>query len=148
LLPVFSQHPGVKAGVFFYPPPEALSAGLPVVTGLETKVFGPRPGKAYNISELVLVLHILKEIGKNSLLKDCKLIRIDVSDIANSSIFLPCPNPSPGPCELEVKLGRDKIKDKVNIMAGLLIDAKNDSSSIKYIDLRFKDPVIKFKDAK
>jgi len=137
-----------ESGVFFYPPAEVPAVDLPVVTGLETKIFGPRPGKAYNVSELVLVLHILKEVKRNRLLKNCKLTRIDVANMANASIFIPCPGQSLAPCELEVKLGREKIKDKITILAGLLIDAKNDLSRIKYIDLRFNDPVIKFKDAK
>lgn len=143
-----------ESGVFFYPSQEALASGLPVVTGLETKIFGPHPGKAYNIRELVLVLHILKEAKRNTVLKNCKINKIDVANIANASVFIAyrqitqdiTKKQAPlGFGELEVKLGKDKIKDKIEILAGLLIDAKSSLSSIKYIDLRFKEPVMKFK---
>lgn len=137
-------------GTLFYASVSPEELGLPVISGLETKIFGPKPGKKYNIRELWVALNIIREIKANRVLKNCRINKIDVTNINNISVFLPF---SVAKTEkefenLEVKLGADKIKDKINILSDLIIATKNDLSNIKYIDLRFKEPVIKLKDAK
>lgn len=131
---------------------------LPVITGLETKIFGPKAGKKYDIKELNLALNIIKELNSNRLMKKCRVKRIDVRDIEEASLFIPLVvksnSPSAlktsGPQEilLEVKIGQDNIKEKIIILAGLLLQTKSDLFNMKYIDLRFKEPVIKFKEKK
>lgn len=142
-------------GVLFYPTDQPEEPELPIILGLETKIFGVQPGKSYyNIKELMLSLYIIKEVKRNRLLKNYKIKKIDVTNIANTSIFIPHPLKTKDsinaqapmvPIELEVRLGKDKIKDKITILSGLIIGAKDDLPKIKYIDLRFKEPVIKFK---
>jgi hypothetical protein len=132
--------------------------GLPVISGLETKIFGPKSGRKYNFKEITLALNIIKEVKRNKSLKGCQIERIDVSNLANASIFLPFYIKIPGritgepPYEakylLEVRIGQDDIKDKVLILSEVIQQAKNDLANIKYIDLRFKEAVIKLKDAK
>lgn len=111
---------------------------LPIILGLDTKIFGPKSGRKYNIKELTLALNIIKELKANRRLKDYRVKTIDVANPASASFFMDT--------GLEVKLGEDDIKDKIGILAGLLIRVKNDLDNIRYIDLRFKDPVIKLKD--
>lgn len=125
---------------------------LPVIVGLETKIFGPRPGKKQEIKELALALSIIKEIERNKALKDYKIKKIDVSGLDSASFFMLLP-PSylnsarpqfnPVPAILEVKIGQGNIADKVNVLASLLAQMKKDSVNLKYIDLRFKEPVIR-----
>ena len=112
---------------------------LPLIVGLERKIFGPKSGKIYNIRELNLALNIIKEMKRNKACSDYKIKKIDVTNPASASFFIPD--------ALEIKLGEDNLKDKVNILGSLLLQVKNELSKIKYIDLRFKEPVIKFKDA-
>ncbi|MCX5703614.1 MAG: hypothetical protein NT066_03885 [Candidatus Omnitrophica bacterium] len=147
-----------EGGVFFDLVNQQIEGlSLPVIVGLETKIFGARPGKAYNIRELVLALHIIKEIKRDRLLKDYRIKKINVANIANTSMFMLYPplsqdtrsaKVSGAPGELEVRLGKDKIKDKIAILAGLVMGSSNDLANIKYIDLRFKEAVIKLKDVK
>lgn len=127
---------------------------LPVILGLETKIFGAKAGKQYNIKELTLALNIIREVKTNSLLKNYKVQKINVTNPVNASCFLipletlwyPQGKATEGPGGIEVRLGEDNISDKISILAGSLIQLKNDSGNIKYIDLRFKEPVIKLKD--
>ena len=131
---------------------------LPIIVGLETKIFGPKPGRRYNIKELALVLGIIKEVNKNKVLKHYKIRKIDVANPVNTSIFISYPqimtDYSKGRQKiisqeaLEVKIGQEDIKDKIIILAGLIEQEKSELVNIKYIDLRFKDPVIKFNEAK
>jgi hypothetical protein len=48
---------------------------------------------------------------------------------------------------LEVRFGQGYINEKVDILGNLFVQARNDLANIKYIDLRFNDPVIKFKES-
>lgn len=114
---------------------------LPLILGLETKIFGPKSGKKYNVRELALALNIIKEIEANKALKDYKIKKIDVANPAHASFFI-------NEGELEIKINEEDIKDKVNILSNLLIQLKKDLANIRYIDLRFKEPVIKLKDVK
>jgi len=60
-----------------------------------------------------------------------------VRDAANASLYLGG--------ELEVRIGSGKIDNSLQILSSLLRQVGNGVSNIDYIDLRFKDPVIRFK---
>jgi cell division septal protein FtsQ len=128
-----------EEAVLFDITPELGEPDLPLILGLDTKIFGPKSGKVYNIRELMLALNIIKAVQKNNELKDCKIKKIDVAYPSNTSFFT-----TDG---LEIRLGDDGIEDKINILSTLLIQVKNELANIKYIDLRFREPVIKFKNA-
>lgn len=131
-----------ESGVIFYIQGEQQpEMDLPVITGLETYLFGPKPGVRYNIKELNIALEILREAKSTRILKYYKIRKLDVSNVADTSIFIPIAQNITS--ELEVKLGSNDIKNKMAILAGLIINGKNDISGIKYIDLRFNEPVIK-----
>ncbi|MDP3731734.1 MAG: hypothetical protein Q8R31_01710 [Candidatus Omnitrophota bacterium] len=125
---------------------------LPVIIGLERKIIGPKTGKQYNIKELITALNIIKETEANGLLRKYTIDRIDVANPANISCFIRLSGYSQGQvvtdfAALEVKMGQDDISDNIRILAELFSQLNDDISKIKYIDLRFKEPVIKFKDA-
>lgn len=125
--------------VLFNPAQEGF-ADLPVILGLETKIFGPKPGAKYNIRELSLALNIIKEARGSKALKDYKIKRISVANAGNVSFFIALP----GNQGLEVKIGEDNIRPKLNLLASLFLEMKNDLYNIKYIDLRFKEPVVAY----
>jgi hypothetical protein len=130
-------------GVLFYTPDQPQDSKLPIILGLETKIFGPKPGKSYNTRELRLALNIIREFRRNRALKNYKINKIDVANSVNASVIMGK--------ELEgaeVRLGADNIKYKIGILSGLIIQEKFDLGNIKYIDLRFKEPVIKLKNVK
>lgn len=116
---------------------------LPVISGLDTKIFGAKPGNRYNIKELALALNIIQEVKINNFFKDYKVQKIDVASLANTSCLI-APL-APEFKAVEVKIGHDNIRDKIRILAGTLVQLSGDPGKIKYIDLRFKEPVIKFK---
>ena len=130
--------------VLFNPPQTSSFEDLPVILGLETKIFGPSPGTRYNIKELLFSLSVIKEFKKNKVLKDYKIKRISVANLRNASFFIALP----GTPDLELKMDEGNIITRINILAGLFSQMKNDLHNIKYIDLRFKEPVIKFNEDK
>lgn len=129
-----------KDGVLFSPS-DSSELDLPVILGLETKIFGPKPGQQCNIRELRAALSIIKEINANDVLNKYKIKRINMVNFANATLFM-----MPLGQELEVRLSTDNIKNRIKILTGLLMQERNDLGKIKYIDLRFSEPVIKFND--
>lgn len=145
-----------KDGVIFYASGEPEEQELPVILGLDTKIFGPKPGKKYNVKEVRLVLSMIQEIARNNVLGKYKIKKINVSDPDNSSVVLSLPQqaanlgtrPADYFGDLEVKLGQEDIRNKILILASLIKQTKMDLNNIIYVDLRFKEPVIKLRDAK
>jgi cell division septal protein FtsQ len=131
---------------------EPLSQGqeqdLPVITGLETKIFGPRVGMKCNSRELSIALGIIKQAKKNKVLRYFRIKRIEMIDPGNISLFLVVPVKNQPPLNqdlLEIKIGRE-VKENLSILGSLLVHLHKDWHNLKYIDLRFKEPVIKFND--
>ncbi|MBU1727263.1 MAG: cell division protein FtsQ [Candidatus Omnitrophica bacterium] len=145
-----------KTGVLFNAEGEAFDVDLPLITGLETKIFGPKAGKRYNLREIKVALMILGEAGGDQILREYKLKKIDVSNLRDISlIFQVRPkltnnvmgfiNP---PYIFEAKLTAENIKNKMKILSGLMKLTEKDMGNIKYIDLRFNEPVIKLNNVK
>lgn len=111
---------------------------LPVITGLETRIFGPKSGTRYTNRELILALRIIGELRLNRVMRNYALKRINAQSLENVSFYL-----LDGLNLLEVRVGPESLREKINILAGLLIKLKGDRQRLTYIDLRFKDPVIK-----
>ena len=133
---------------------DSKDSGLPVITGTETKIFGPKAGQKYDIKELEVALQIIKEVGRNRVLRDYKIRKIDVPNTTHITLFI-----IPGTADfdymdstlrnegLEAKMSSDRIRYRVSVLANLLVAAKKEWNNIKYIDLRFREPVIKLKNA-
>lgn len=116
----------------------ALNPNLPIILGLETKIFGPKGGKRYcDIKELALCLDLIREIKGIRGLKDYKIKKIDVSFFPNFSFYI-LEN-------IEIKIGTSNINHKLRLLNSILTNPRQDLSRIQYIDLRFKEPVIKYK---
>jgi cell division septal protein FtsQ len=142
--------------VLFEAPAPTQMPELPVIVGLETRILGPKPGKKFDIKELRLALDIIKEVRGHRALAYWRLRQIDLTNPAAASfiIALPFKKSPPAPArssagadQFEVKVGEYDTADKIGMLTDLLIQLKNDWITIKYIDLRFKEPVVKFKDA-
>lgn len=143
-----------EEGVLFEAPSGVELLELPVISGLDGKIFGPKKGQKYNVKELTSALKIIKIIKNNAALRDLTIKKIDAADSANMSVFLFLPFTTVNAVDkknaflgaLEVKFGQAYIDEKIDILGNLCVQGRKDLGNIKYIDLRFKDPVIKFKE--
>lgn len=126
-------------GVLFSPENIYLDQGIPVILGLETKIFSPRPGTKIDSVEMHLALELIKKINRLERLRDYKVKAINASSPWELSFFM-FEN-------LEIKVGRD-IDEKLTMFVSLLSLLRSEFEKIKYIDLRFKEPVIKYRDEK
>lgn len=133
-------------GVLFTVPQDLEILDLPLVTGLETKIFGPKVGRKYNVKELVFALNTIKAFRFYKGLRSYRIKKIDVANLNNASVFVEIALKAGLPQWMEIKLGEDGLKSRMNILATVLTQARQDLPNIKYIDLRFKEPLIKLRD--
>lgn len=142
-------------GILFDAPLAPEQFELPVISGLEAKIFGPKKGQRCQIKELNAALKIIKAIKNNVVLNKLIIKKVDAADLASVSIFLTLFSATENQAAdktaeaadiLEVKFGQGYINEKADILGNLFVQGKNDLRNIKYIDLRFNDPVIKFKE--
>jgi len=111
-----------------------------VITGLNAKLLAPNSGKRYNVEELNLALRIIKEFQNIRPLSALKIRRVNVENAASAAFFLSD--------TLEVKIGYEDIGGRLNILSTVVLQSGKDVVNIKYIDLRFKEPVVKLYNAK
>ncbi|TAM39784.1 cell division protein FtsQ [bacterium] len=133
-----------EQGVLFYPSGSAEEAGLPLIYGLETKIFKPTPGTRYYRPEINLALSIISEFKANKNLRGFTLKKVDVANPESAGFFMLLPQQEQ--LGFEVRTGGDNIGARMMILGGLVKQASKEWANIKYIDLRFKEPVIKLKD--
>ncbi len=109
---------------------------FPVITGLERKIATDKPGRKYAIPELSFALNIIKRKAEINSLNGFSIKRIDLFSFDSVLIFLDN--------GLEVRIGHENLRQKFDLLGGILANLKNDLRKISYIDLRFKESVIKF----
>ncbi len=146
-----------KNGILFEAPQGISEERIPLITGLKGKISGVRPGEKTRSKELSLALLIINEAEKFRNLSDYKIQKIDVEGTGNITILIPVDNGSSSYLDwqipekqkiLEVRISQGNILEKLAVMSGLINQERDNLKDIKYIDLRFREPVIKFKDAK
>ena len=147
-----------KDGFLCNAPDDIAILQLPLVIGLETKIFGPSAGKKYDIKETPLILGILREFARIRAFRNYRIKKIDVKNISDTSLVLAFPAEAADYSKgskggvategLQIKLGPDNIRRKLVILSGVIGRSKPDLINIKYIDLRFDKPVIKYGDTK
>ena len=141
-----------EQGVLFLPDAATEELDLPVIYGLETKIFAPKPGISYKRSELGLALSIINEFKVNKSFAGFTLKRIDVATPGSAGFFMllprqianyTLPTPQTEWLGFEIRIGANNIRQKMMILGGLVIQERKEWANIKYIDLRFKEPLIK-----
>jgi len=144
-------------GVLFEAYPGIQEQTLPLITGLNSRITKVIPGQKPQSKELGLALSIIKEVKKFHNLSEYEIQKIDIEGVDYVTILIPINKSREGYSAwftperqktLEVRISRGNILEKIAVMSGLISQEKDNLKDIKYIDLRFKEPVIKFKDAK
>jgi len=110
---------------------------LPYIEGLKLKKSQVRIGSPIYVHSLQGALNLIKVFNENNVLSNYKISRIDVSNLSKINLYT-----STG---LRIIVDRNKTKQKLKILEMLLTQKKINFDEVKYIDLRFKEPIIKKK---
>jgi cell division septal protein FtsQ len=115
----------------------AAEKGVPVISGKETLNRRFRSGTRCSDPGVLFAIRVIQQAKQSRALKGYRIERVDVQEGASVSLYFPG--------QLEVRIGQDNLKNTLQILGSLLNQVGNGVSNIEYIDLRFKDPVIRFK---
>lgn len=107
--------------------------GLPVISGVSSQI-SKQAGTKTDSRQVGKALELLKEINLSGILEEHKLVEIDISNLRNAIFFLEN--------GLEIKIGYEEYASRLNNLKAVLRDPKIRPADIRYIDLRFKEPVI------
>jgi len=110
------------------------TSDLPFVIGLTADNKKYSPGLPIKGVDINTGLHILREFNSNTNLSNYRVKQIDVGNLSKIGFLL---NDS-----LNVILDRDDIQQKIKILGVLLTQGRINLDEVKYIDLRFKEPII------
>ncbi len=128
-----SYYPVDQDGIILSGAQNQPQKNLPIVHGVRlnlAKFIGQKP-ESRRIQKALL---LLKELKTSGLLRKHTLVEIDVSSLRNVIFFL-----EDG---LEIKIGHDNFASRLANLYDILSDPKVKPADIRYIDLRFKEPVI------
>ena len=123
--------------VFFESFDAAAGKGLPVIVGMDASVKRFSQGSRCGDAGVIFAVRVIQQAKQAQTLRGYVIERVDVHDASNASLYFSGP--------LEVRIGADKLDETLQILGSLLNQVGNGKSNIEYIDLRFKDPVIRFK---
>ena len=126
-------YPIDKDGVILSDVKDCPDGRLPIIKGVR---FNPEKeiGKITDSKRVKGALLLVDELNKSGVLKNHTLVEIDVASLRNIIFFL-----EDG---MEVKIGRDHFTARLKNLKEILSDPKLKPADIRYIDLRFKEPVI------
>ena len=115
--------------------PEISDEDLPVITGCKGGLNEIEIGRPFRCRGLEEALALLKVFSISPVSKYLKIARIDVTNYRNLLLF------TEG--GLEVKMGRGNFAKKLELLDGVFPQLKADKRQLRYIDLRFKDVIIR-----
>ena len=107
---------------------------LPIIRGLSEKNKNIDLGFPVMGKDLAEALKIIKVYQEHKVLASYPMVDINIEN--QSKIELTIIN------NLKIIIDREKIEQKMNVLAVLLTQAKLDLEDIKYLDLRFQEPII------
>ena len=120
-------------------PFEEQNNGLPEITGLENKILN-----YHNIKReyLNIALTLIREYSKIKISKEYKIENINLA-FPTQTFFTIKADPAglDDKEAIKVIIGKEDIAKRLKTLSILLSKIKSNLSNIKYIDLRFKDPV-------
>lgn len=108
---------------------------LPYLMGI-TDVSVVRAGRPLASQRVLVGLAIVKAVQANDALKKFSVHSIDLTNLSQIRLYLDT---------IEIVLERFDINKKISTLGFLLSDSGISADQVNYVDLRFKDPVVKKK---
>ena len=120
-------------------------SSLPVIHGLQNKLFHPQTGMTYNLNELNRILELIQRLNDSrGALREYAITKVNAVSADSGSFFIARVVPAaefPAAAiglapEVEVKFSLDKPGETVKVLELLLAKHKSGLSNIEYIDIR------------
>lgn len=106
---------------------------LPFITGLSSDIH-PRLGTSIKSKRLDSALEIIKSFQSHKMLSAFQIAKINVENLSKINVYLAN--------KLLVILDQDKLQHKIRILDLVLAQGQLDLKNVRYVDLRFKEPIV------
>ena len=107
---------------------------VPVIVGVSLSRTKAAAGNPLEGRDLNLALKILKAFKEDNLLSSLRIVKMDVENLSQINIYL-----QEG---LKIILDEDDFRNKLKVLRLVLTQAKSQLGDVKYIDVRFKEPIL------
>lgn len=111
-----------------------LDGKVPVIKGVDEKRKRFTLGRPLGGNDIKVALQLVKAFEENRILDSYDIMEIDVSNLSKIEMMLSN--------DLKVLMDKNDIKKKINILGFVLTKKELNLNEIRYLDLRFKDPII------
>ena len=117
------------------PSPKSLpDPELPVIKGLELEAADLKVGKEYHLDRLKKGLALIEAVEVTRAIRLADVASIDVLDNKSLDLYLKS--------GIQVKIGKEMFAERLKVLSKALEQLAVPQEQIRYIDLRFDDPVI------
>jgi len=108
---------------------------IPLITGIKVSPF---KGGLAQKEKIDKALFLIEAASENSKLSKYKIKKIDIADSRNISFFLNAADAE----KVEIKIGEGEFTKRIEVLSTVLEQLGRDIERVKYIDLRFEDPIV------
>jgi len=125
-----------KDGVFLpYAKDSANEEMTPIITGIRPS---PTRGGTLQKEKIDKALFLIEAASMNQKLSKYKIKKIDITDSRNISFFFNAADAE----KVEIKIGEGEFTKRLDVLSTVLQQLGGDIHRVKYIDLRFEDPIV------
>ena len=110
-----------------------VDGGLPIITGINNYKGKIVPGSKVKSHYLRLAGEIIKSFTSVEALEPYRIIKMDVSNLSQIDFYITG--------DLKVIVDRDDIDRQMQLLGLVLVQGKAELPTVKYVDLRFKEPI-------
>ena len=125
-----------KDGVFLPYANNPVEGNIPLISGI--RVAGPARSSAAQKEKIKKALFLIDALSANKKLLRYQIKTIDMADSRNISFFLSAKDAE----KVEIKIGDSEFNKRLDVLATVLEQLGQDIERVKYIDLRFEDPIV------
>lgn len=125
-----------KDGVFLFYANSSAEENIPLISGI--RVASPLRNSSAQKEKISKALFLIDALSDNKKLSKCQIKTIDIADSHNISFFLSAKDAE----KVEIKIGDGEFNKRLDVLATVLEQLGQDIGRVKYIDLRFEDPIV------
>ena len=113
----------------------AVPLAFPIIKGISLDKVKITLGTTPNIKEVNLVVDLIKLLKSHPNTSRLRIVSIDAGNLSKIQLLV-MPN-------IQIMIDQEQLSDKVDMLEILFQNGKINWSQVKYIDIRFKEPIIK-----
>lgn len=125
-----------KDGVFLPYANNSTEENIPLISGI--RFASPSRSSAVQKEKINKALFLIDALSQNRKLSRYQIKTIDIADSRNISFFLSAKDAE----KVEIKIGESEFNKRLDVLATVLEQLSQDIERVKYIDLRFEDPIV------